>query len=150
VAVPVSNGTTLAGIYKGFVSLYRRGKTSKIPHMIAGSSFGKNPIISAFLKKIPACADLKPEKIRETLVNEPLINWQSLDGDHALESIRLSRGWAAYASDKNMMNFSRLIREREGLNVLPASTAGLIALLDIHTKEDLGNDRYVVILTGRK
>jgi threonine synthase len=150
VAVPVSNGTTLAGIYKGFVSLYRRGKTSKIPRMIAGSSFGKNPIIYAFLKKIPECADLKPEKIRETSVNEPLVNWQSLDGDHALESIRLSRGWAAYASDKNMMNFSRLIREREGLNVLPASTAGLIALLDLHTKENLGNDRYVVILTGRK
>jgi threonine synthase len=150
VAVPVSNGTTLAGIYKGFVSLYRRGKTSKIPRMIAGSSFGKNPIISAFLKKTPECEDLKPEQIRETSVNEPLINWQSLDGDHALESIRLSRGWAAYASDKNMMNFSRLIREREGLNVLPASTAGLIALLDLHSKENLGNDRYVVILTGRK
>jgi threonine synthase len=150
VAVPVSNGTTLAGLYRGFVGLYRRGKTSKIPRMIAGSSFGKNPIISAFLKKMPECEDLKPEKIRETSVNEPLINWQSLDGDHALESIRLSRGWAAYASDKNMMNFSRLIREREGLNVLPASTAGLIALLDLHTKENLGNDRYVVILTGRK
>ena len=28
VAVPVSNGTTLAGIYRGFVSLYKRGKTS--------------------------------------------------------------------------------------------------------------------------
>ena len=150
VAVPVSNGTTLAGIYRGFTSLYRCGKTSKIPRMIAGSSFGKNPINSAFLKKIPECADLKPEQIRETSVNEPLINWQSLDGDHALESIRLSRGWGAYASDKNMMNFSRLIREREGLNVLPASTAGLIALLDLHTKENLGNDRYVVILTGRK
>jgi len=150
VAVPVSNGTTLAGIYKGFLSLYRRGKTSKIPRMIGGSSFGKNPIISAFLKKIPECTDLKPEQIHETSVNEPLINWQSLDGDHALESIRLSRGWASYASDKNMMNFSRLIREREGLNVLPASTAGLIALLDLHTKENLGNDRYVVILTGRK
>lgn len=150
VAVPVSNGTTLAGIYKGFVSLYRRGKTSRVPRMIAGSSFGKNPIISAFLKKIPECEDLKPELIRETSVNEPLINWQSLDGDHALESIRLSRGWAAYASDKNMLSYSRLIREREGLNVLPASTAGLIALLDLHTRENLGNDRYVVILTGRK
>lgn len=150
VAVPVSNGTTLAGIYKGFVSLYRRGKTSKMPRMIAGSSFGKNPIIAAFLKKMPECADLKPEQIHETSVNEPLINWQSLDGDHALESIRLSRGWASYASDKNMMNFSRLIREREGLNILPASTAGLIALLDLHTKENLGNDRFVAILTGRK
>ncbi|HEY7698700.1 MAG TPA: pyridoxal-phosphate dependent enzyme, partial [Vicinamibacteria bacterium] len=40
VAVPVSNGTTLAGIYHGFLSLYRRGKTSRIPKMVAGSSHG--------------------------------------------------------------------------------------------------------------
>ena len=36
VAVPVSNGTTLAGIYRGFVSLDRRGKTSRIPHFVGG------------------------------------------------------------------------------------------------------------------
>ena len=150
VAVPVSNGTTLAGIYKGFLSLYRRGKTSRIPRMISGSSYRKNPIIHAFLKNIPHCADLKPEMIKETTVNEPLINWQSLDGDLALDAIRQTNGWASYASDKNMMDFSRLIREKEGLNVLPASTAGLIALLDWHHRQPFPNDRYVIILTGRK
>jgi len=54
VAVPVSNGTTLAGIFKGFLSLYRRGKTSRMPHIIAGSSYGKNPIVNAFLKNMPS------------------------------------------------------------------------------------------------
>lgn len=150
VAVPVSNGTTLAGIYKGFLSLYRRGKTSRIPHMIAGSAYGKNPIIHAFLKNIPHCTDLKPEQIRETAINEPLINWQSIDGDYALQAIRFTKGRAAYASDKNMVYLSRLIREREGLNVLPASAAGLSALIDLHRRESYPNDRYVVILTGRK
>jgi threonine synthase len=43
-----------------------------------------------------------------------------------------------------------MIREKEGLQVLPASTAGLIALLDRHRKEALPNDRFAVILTGRK
>ena len=71
VAIPVSNGTTLAGIYKGFLSLYRRGKISRIPLLIAGSSFGKNPIIHAFLKKTPHCYDFEPTKIRETAVTEP-------------------------------------------------------------------------------
>ena len=80
VAVPVSNGTTLAGIYRGFVSLYRRGKTSRIPKMVAGSSHNKNPIILAFAKKRPSCEDLSPERIRETAVNEPLINWHAIDG----------------------------------------------------------------------
>jgi threonine synthase len=150
VAVPVSNGTTLAGIYKGFLSLYRRGKTSKIPRMVAGSSYGKNPIIHAFIKKSPQYSDLKPEMIKETAVNEPLINWQSIDGETALEAVRQSQGWAAYASDKSMTHLARFIREREGLNVLPASTAGLTALLDLHSRSPLGNDRFVVILTGRK
>lgn len=150
VAVPVSNGSTLAGIYKGFLSLYRRGKTSRLPLMVAGSSHGKNPIIRAFLKNTPACEDLKPEQIRETAVNEPLINWHSFDGDQALEAIRKSGGWSSYASDKSMITYSRLLRDKEGLSILPASTAGLSVLLERHSKEPLPGDRYVVILTGRK
>jgi len=150
VIVPVSNGTTLAGIYKGFLSLYRRGKTSKIPRMVAASSFGKNPIVQAILKNAPSCEDLKPEKIHETPVNEPLVNWHSIDGDLALEAVRVTEGWASYASDKNMMSYSKLIREKEGLSVLPASTAGLVALAERHKKEPLPIQRFVIMLTGRK
>ncbi len=150
VAAPVSNGTTLAGIYRGFLSLYRRGKTSRMPHMVAGSSFRKNPIVHAFLRNIDSCEDLSPAKIHETRVNEPLINWHSIDGDHALEGIRQTKGWAADASDRAMRTYSSLIRQKEGLQVLPASTAGLIALMSQHQKEPLSNDRYVVVLTGRK
>jgi threonine synthase len=150
VSVPVSNGTTLAGIYKGFLSLYRRGKTSRIPRLVAGSSFNKNPIVDAYLKGKSICEDLEPTRIKETSINEPLINWHSIDGDLALSAIRSTNGWAHHASDKNLMAYSKKIREHEGLHVLPASTAGLIALLEQNNKHNLPNDRYVVILTGRK
>lgn len=150
IAAPVSNGTTLAGIYKGFLSLYRRGKTSRMPHVVAGSSFRKNPIVHAFLNHLPTCTDLESDKIRETKINEPLINWHSIDGNYVLEGIRETNGWAGNASDKKMTSFAKLLREREGLNVVPASTAGLIALIERHKKDSLPNDRYVVILTGRK
>lgn len=150
VAVPVSNGTTLAGIHHGFVSLYRRGKTSRIPRMVAGSAFGKNPIVEAFRKNAPRCEELLPEKIRETPINEPLVNWSSIDGDQALQAIRSSSGWAASVSDRAMMRFSRIVREQQGLSVLPAATAGLSALLDRSDDKTLSNDRYVAILTGRK
>lgn len=150
VAVPVSNGTTLAGIYRGFLSLYRRGKTSRIPLMIAGSSFNKNSIVQSFLKSKLTCEDLEPHKIRETSINEPLINWHSADGDLALDAVRQTDGWAANASDKEMSSLARLLREKEGLNVLPASTAGLAALVDWHQLNPLENDRYVAVLTGRK
>jgi threonine synthase len=49
-----------------------------------------------------------------------------------------------------MTGFAKMIRESEGLTVLPASTAGLISLLDDHSRRQLGNDRYVVVLTGRR
>ena len=150
IAVPVSNGTTLAGIYKGFLSLYRRGKTSRMPRIIAGSTFRKNPIVQAHLKNLPTCEDLKPETIRETKINEPLVNWHSIDGDYALDAIRQTKGWAGDATDKSMMEFSKLIREREGLHILPASTAGLVALITRHQQDPLANDRFVAVLTGRK
>ncbi len=150
VAVPVSNGTTLAGIYRGFLSLYRRGKTSRMPRMIAGSSHGKNPIVHSFRMNAESCNDLVPERIRETRVNEPLINWHSIDGDQALDSIRGTDGWACDASDRSMLAYSKLLREREGLSVLPASTAGLIALTELHRKTPLPGDRYVAVLTGKK
>jgi len=150
VAVPVSNGSTLAGIYRGFMSLYRRGKISRIPRLIAGSSHGKNPIVQAYLKNSPYCQDLDPEQIRETVINEPLINWHSIDGNIALEAIRQTGGWADDVSDKTMISYSRLILDREGLSILPASTAGLIALVERHRKEPLPSDRYVVVITGRR
>lgn len=150
VALPVSNGTTLAGIYRGFVSLFRRGKTSRIPKMIAGSAFGKNPIIRAYVKNLLMCHDLPPEDVRETAVNEPLINWHSIDGDLALQAVRDSGGFAGHATDKSMLDYSRLLREREGLNVLPASTAGAIVLLEKHRQQAFPNDRYVVVVTGKK
>ncbi len=150
VALPVSNGTTLAGVYRGFASLYRRGKTSRMPRVVAGSSPGKNPIVRSFQKGLTTCEDLDPARVRETAVSEPLINWHSSDGDEALEAIRASGGWADDVSDREMITFARLVRENEGLQALPASTAGLAVLIDRHRKEPLPGDRYVAVLTGRR
>lgn len=149
VAVPVSNGTTLAGIFKGFVSLYRRGRTSRVPRMVAGSSHGKNPIVRAVIKNRPTCEDLDPGRIRETAINEPLINWHSIDGDLALAAIRETGGWAGFTSDRKMRALTRRIRALEGLNALPASVAGLCALINGHHDRPLPGDRYVAVLTGR-
>lgn len=150
VCLPVSNGTTLAGVYRGFLSLYRRGKTSRMPRICAASSSGKNPIIEAWRRGEDSCADLEPARIRETAVNEPLVNWHSIDGDLALRAVRETNGWAASLSDRSMTRMAKQLRDEESLNVLPASTAGLVALLEAHHRQPLPGDRYVAILTGRK
>lgn len=149
-AVPVSNGTVLAGLYKGFVSLYRRGKTSRIPHLVGGSAYRKNPIVASFLEGKTQYEDLAPESIKETAVNEPLINWHSFDGDITLNAIHTSKGWAANVTDKKMLQLSKLLKDKEGLQVLPAATAGLAALINTPDPELVMNDRFVVLITARK
>ena len=37
-------------------------------------------------------------------------------------------GWADDVSDLKLTHYSKVLKDKEGLNVLPASTAGLIAL----------------------
>jgi threonine synthase len=150
VALPVSNGTTLAGIHRGFVSLYRRGKTSRIPRMIAGSSPAQNPILLAYMREAARCDDIEPERVRETRTNEALVNWHSIDGDHALQAIRGTGGFAESVPDRALISWARKIRESEGLDVLPASTAGLAAFVRHHQRERFGPDRYVIVLTGRR
>lgn len=150
VAAPVSNGTLLAGIHRGFVNLYKRGKTSRIPRMVAASSFRKNPIVQSYLKGCSQCEDLNESAIRETSTNEPLINWHSFDGNEALSAIQQSGGWATGVSDQKLNLYSMALRKKEGLAVLPASTAGLVGLLESEEAKSLEGDRYVAVLTGRK
>ncbi len=149
IASPVSNGTLLAGVYRGFVNLHKRGKTSRIPRFVAGSAAHQNPIISSFRAGLDTCKDIDPAKIKETVVNEPLINWHSFDGDEALYALRQSGGEASHISDKKMKEMSSFLHKKEGYRILPASTSGLIALLQLHEKNEMINDRYVAILTGK-
>jgi threonine synthase len=148
-AVPVSNGTLFAGIYRGFVSLYKRGKTSRVPKMIAASSSFKNPIIQSFLQGLDHCKDLNPDKIKETVYNEPLINWHSFDGEEALYALKESDGSAYNISDKKLREMTALLTKKEGFKILPASTAGLIGLLELDEKLNLEPDRFVAVLTAK-
>ena len=148
-AVPVSNGTLFAGLYRGFVSLHKRGKTSRIPRMIAASSSDKNPVIQSYNKGLDTCEDLKPEDIKETKINEPLINWHSFDGEEALHALKESNGMAYDISDKSMKDMSSLLLKKEGYRILPASSAGLVGMLRWHEKEPFEPDRYVAVLTAR-
>ena len=149
VAAPVSNGTLLAGVYRGFVNLFKRGKTSRIPAFIAGSAANKNPIITSFKAGLDECLDIDPRQIKETATNEPLINWHSFDGNEALYALRQTGGEARHISDKKMRSMSTFLHKKEGYRILPASTAGLIAMLEKHEMNPFINDRYVAILTGR-
>ena len=147
VAVPVSNGTLLAGIFRGFQHLRAAGTTPRLPRMVAASSTHKNPIVTSFLRGSRTCVDLDPARITESDVNEPLINWHSFDGQEALDALYDSGGGARHISDTKMRKMSTYLREKESLNALPASTAGLIALLET---EEAEQGPHLAVLTAKR
>ena len=106
--------------------------------------------MESFLQGRDECIDLEPGSIKETAVNEPLINWHAFDGEQALAALWATDGWARNVTDKRMLDLSRILKEKEGLQILPASTAGLAALTEPPRPDLASNDRFVAILTGRK
>ena len=141
-AVPVSNGTLLAGVYRGLSGASVR--------MVAASSTAKNPIVYSARQGLATCVDLDPAKIRETKINEPLINWHSFDGQEALEAVRQSGGSAHNISDARLRKMAHYLAEREALRALPAATAGLIALLLLHEAGHLPPGPHVAVLTAKR
>ncbi|HUT00531.1 MAG TPA: pyridoxal-phosphate dependent enzyme [Candidatus Thermoplasmatota archaeon] len=149
VAAPVGNGTTLVGIYHGFKNLLEKNKIDHMPHLVGASTSGGNPIIKSFKTGASKTEDLQPTEIKESSVNEPLIAYHSYDGDDALHAIYETNGWADYASDTCMLKFQTLLRDLEGLSVLPASASPIEALIRFKEHRVLNSD-YVIVLTGRR
>lgn len=148
VAVPVSNGTTLSGLYDGFRQL--RGRPDgAIPRLLAGSTSGGNPIVAAHVAGRTECADLPPEALRVSRVNEPLVNWHAADGARALQAIAATGGWTAAADDARLVELAHLLEPDAGHPVLPAAAAGLAALLSPAPGRAALEGACVILVTAR-
>ncbi len=146
---PVGNGTTIAGIHIGFKRLLESGKIPHIPKMVATSTRRGNPIVKSWKVKSRKIVDLGRDEIKETKFNEPLTNWHSYDGQEALDALYESNGFADYASESKMMEFAKVLRQEEGLYVLPASASTLAVISDLADNFVTIKGTFVAVLTGR-
>jgi threonine synthase len=146
---PVGNGTTLAGIHLGFRSLLQAGKINSLPRMVATSTRRGNPIVKSFRSGSRTVQDLRRDEVKETKFNEPLTNWHAYDGQEALNAIYESNGFADYASEAKMAEFSKMLRHEEGLYVLPAAASTLAVINDLADNKVTMKGTFVAVLTGR-
>ncbi len=149
ISVPVGNGTTLAGIHLGFRLLWRKNRSEDIPIMLAGSSQGNNAIIETIAKESKNVLELNPDDIIETKVNEPLLNWRSLDGQEAVNAIYDTGGIGVGLKDDEMTYYQKLL-EDDGIKCLPASAAALGALEDYLKNNEMDGKHVVVLTSGVK
>lgn len=144
VAIPVGNGTTLAGLYRGFLKMYREGYATGVPRLIAATTAHANQLALIWM------GEVTPDKrvpVRETWINEPLAAAKALDADGALEAIRSTEGAVYTFSDEEILEAALLMRAFEGLPALPASASSLLALRRLKVDELEGP--VVAVVTGR-
>lgn len=127
VGVPVGNGTTLAGVHLGFREAWARGRAKAVPHVFGGSSQGNNPLALNVSRNTTGYTPMDPRSVTETTVNEPLVNWDCLDGRAALEAVQASQGDAYGHTDEELLELHALLEE-SGFDAHPASLAAVAAL----------------------
>lgn len=130
VAVPVGNGTIIAGIYRGFVQALGEERADEIPHIVGGSVAGQNSVVESIEIGRDSYAHISSKQMRVTETAAPLATWQAADGPPAFEAIMQSGGFAMGFADIELEGSARELRECEGIEAIPAATAGLLALLE--------------------
>jgi len=148
VSVPMGNGTTISGIFSGFVRMYDMGIIEKLPRFVGSSTPYGNAIVASWKMNSRKIMELDPAHIVETATSEPLVNYRSYDGQKALDTIYRTDGFAAYVSDEEMVAYSAILEKYEGLSVLPASASSLAAV-DKGIRRTSRNEDIVIVLTGR-
>ena len=143
VAVPVGNGTTLAGVYRGFLRMYKEGYATSVPKLLASTTSHTNQLASLWFG-----GKAEPDRVVETWVNEPLVAVKALDAELALEALRTTGGGVYTFEDEEMVEAALLVRALEGVPALPASASAILALAKLTEKEEVEGP-LVAVVTGR-
>ncbi len=135
VSVPVGNGTLVGGVWRGFRSIGMK------PRILGVSN--NNSAIRGLVLGQRQQVDVPDLEITET--NEPLAGNFLADGDEAINAIVDSGGAAMEVSDIDLIAASRLMKDEEELDILPASAGSVTAI----GRLDSRNHLFVAVLTGR-
>jgi threonine synthase len=143
VVVPVSDGCTIAGIWKGFSEFKRIGLIKKLPKLIGIQAEGCKPLVDAFRTGEPI-KDVIPNTIADVLATGHPNN-----GIKALNAVRESGGILDSVKDEEIVSAIMLLAYNTGIFGEPAGVAGLAGLLkNIKNGKIDKNESVVLIMTG--
>jgi len=138
VILPMGNAGNISAIWKGFKEWKAAGRISTLPKMIGVQAAGANPIVRNLRGQNNSCTVAKPDTIATAIRIGAPVNWTK-----AIAAIRESRGDAVTVTDKEILAAQKLLAQKEGLFVEPASAAPVAHLLKTKRR-----GKVVCIATG--
>jgi threonine synthase len=145
VVVPMAGGAQISKIAKGFGELVATGLVEPRPVKLFGAqALGCSPISTALSGGATEILPQLPDTIcRSLAIGNPA------DGYRAMEVIRSSGGWAASATDEEIVSGMRLLAEEEG--VFGETAAGVTVSVAGRLIQDgriLSGETTVLCITG--
>lgn len=143
VVIPLGDGCTLAGTWKGLREMHMLGLSPRIPRVIGVQASGAAPIAAALAED----RDVTPVPVHTIAdgiaVGTPR-NWRK-----ALNAVRASGGTIVAVGDDEILDAMRYLAEAVGVWAEPAALAGIAALPVLRDADLIGrSERVLVLLTG--
>jgi threonine synthase len=135
--MPVGNAGNITAYWKGYKEYKASGKSSKLPAMLGFQAEGAAPIVRGHAIK-------RPETIATAIRIGNPASWKQ--AENARDE---SKGLIDLVSDKQILEAYKILAERDGLFVEPASAASVAGLLKLaKIKYFKKPGKVVCILTG--
>ncbi len=135
--LPVGNAGNITAYWKGYVEYAADGVTTQRPRMLGFQAAGAAPIVSGV--RVPA-----PQTIATAIRIGNPASWQQ-----ALDARNESGGDIQAVTDRQILSAYRMLAQREGVFVEPASAASVAGLLQAHEAGLVpAGSRVVCTVTG--
>jgi threonine synthase len=137
--MPVGNAGNITAYWKGYKEYYNLGKINKLPKMIGFQAEGSAPIVKGHPIE-------NPETIATAIRIGNPASWEK-----AVKARDESEGLISTVTDREIVDAYKLIAQKEGLFVEPASAtsvAGLLKLIREDYFKEYQEGKIVCILTG--
>ncbi len=139
---PVGNAGNITAQWKGYREYHRLGKITRLPVMLGFQAEGASPIVKGKIIQ-------NPKTIATAIRIGNPASWQG-----ALSAVEESRGLIDAVSDREILTAYRLLAQKDGVFVEPASAAAVAGLLKMaargyfKSKRRSGTMLITCILTG--
>ena len=135
--IPVGNAGNITAYWKGYKEYKAAGKIDKLPKMVGFQAEGAAPIVKAHIVK-------NPKTIATAIKIGNPASWKQ-----AVAARDESGGAIDMVSDDEILNAYKILAQKEGVFVEPASAASVAGMLKYSKKDYFKkNSKIVCILTG--
>lgn len=142
VLIPVGSGDDIAGIYKGFSEFRSLDLIGSMPSLVSCEAESSAPIAEALKRKSNSVVQINNPRTIAISISE------GIAGAHALRAVRQSSGFAAIASDSEILDAMRLLAS-VGFAAESSSCVSIAALIRAVKENRIErSSKIVLILTS--